>query len=157
MKTKPQKYTQEELKSFSKYPYDPTLPIFVYGTKLKGINGAGAARCSSDIYGADYGVGFGFTGQAFALPTKRSPEESLSLRMVESYVILFLEIAREHGLQYGTRFNLTKIGCGLAGFDQREIADMFRNAPTNVWLVNDLGDPVYPARDWYGKLRGELL
>lgn len=44
--------------------------IFVFGSNLKGIHGAGAARTAKNSFGAKDGVGEGLTGDAYALPTK---------------------------------------------------------------------------------------
>lgn len=43
--------------------------IFVFGSNLHGLHGGGAARYAFDHFGAEYGVGVGFTGQCYAIPT----------------------------------------------------------------------------------------
>ena len=44
--------------------------IFVFGSNEAGRHGKGAALHASRHYGATYGVGFGRTGDAWAIPTK---------------------------------------------------------------------------------------
>jgi len=43
--------------------------IFVFGSNLSGIHGAGAALFALRNYGAVYGIGAGPTGNAYAIPT----------------------------------------------------------------------------------------
>jgi hypothetical protein len=45
------------------------------------------------------------------------------------HVERFLEFARHHP---ELTFNLTAIGCGLAGYKPEQIAPMFADAPDNV-------------------------
>lgn len=105
--------------------------VFVFGSNLAGIHGAGAARDARKLFGAEIGVGKGFTGQCYAIPTKRVPSVNLSLAQVEKHVKQFLiHAARSPSLD----FLLTPIGCGLAGFTPEQIAPMFRHAPDNVIL-----------------------
>lgn len=47
--------------------------IFVFGSNLAGRHGKGAALSALHYHGAEYGVGIGRTGQAYAIPTKRKP------------------------------------------------------------------------------------
>lgn len=105
--------------------------IFVFGSNEAGIHGAGAARFAHQHYGAEWGVGFGLAGQSFAIPTKDAEIETLPLMAVGSYVRKFLAFAREHSHM---NFLVTRIGCGLAGYTDAEIAPFFRGAPDNVFL-----------------------
>jgi len=105
--------------------------IFVFGSNLLGIHGAGAALHARDTYGAKMGVGEGPTGYAYALPTCSAPGEPLPLEQVRVHVARFLDYAREHHLD---QFQVTRVGCGYAGFTDDQIAPMFFHAPDNVWL-----------------------
>lgn len=105
--------------------------IFVFGSNLSGRHGKGAALCARNEYGAEYGVGVGRTGNAYALPTKDERIRTLPLPRIAGYVADFLKYARAHP---ELEFQVTKIGCGLAGYKECEIAPMFGGAPMNCHL-----------------------
>lgn len=105
--------------------------IFVFGSNLKGIHGAGAALIAREQHGAELGVGEGRTGDSYAIPTKRDPKVSLSVNDIEPYVLRFLDYAKDHP---ELTFNVTAIGCGLAGYRPTDIAWMFEHVPSNVKL-----------------------
>jgi hypothetical protein len=105
--------------------------IFVFGSNKLGIHGAGAAKEAHRYYGAVYGCGEGLRGQCYAIPTKKTPYVSLTLIEVKPAVDRFKLFALEHP-QY--EFHLTRVGCGLAGFTDEEIAPLFHGCPKNVHL-----------------------
>jgi hypothetical protein len=104
------------------------MSIFVFGSNRKGIHGAGTARIAAQEYGAQFGVGEGRTGQAYAIPTKETPYKRLRLSEVREGVERFLIYAREHP---ELEFRVVRIGCGLAGFTNGEMAPLFDGAPAN--------------------------
>lgn len=104
--------------------------IFVFGSNLKGIHGAGAALRAKD-FGAIIGKGQGLAGRSYALPTKDDPYHSLKLGEIAVHVDSFLRYALENPTM---TFVVTRVGCGLAGYVDREIAPLFRNAPNNCWF-----------------------
>lgn len=104
---------------------------FVFGSNLAGIHGKGAALFAKTYYGAKSGVGEGVTGRAYAIPTKKTPYETLNLEDVEQAVQRFIQYAQDRPQQ---KFLLTEIGCGLAGFTKEQIAPLFTGAPNNVIL-----------------------
>ena len=110
---------------------DGTLPnypaIFVFGSNLAGRHGAGAAKVARLHFGAEYGVGQGRTGNTYAIATKHANLSTLSLEDVWDGVDCFLEYAKGHPQ---LRFFVTRIGCGLAGFADADIAPLFRGAPS---------------------------
>lgn len=118
-----------------KYHVDGTQPtdgtIFVFGSNLAGRHGGGAAKAALDHFGAEWGVGFGPTGRAFAIPTKDRVIESLPLEDIEQHVSLFIAHAILHPEQ---SFFVTRIGCVLAGYDNSQIAPMFADAPDNCFM-----------------------
>lgn len=105
--------------------------IFVFGSNLAGRHGAGAAKFAREHHGAVYGVGHGRTGNSYALPTKNRNIETLSLGYIKDYVDTFIEYAKANP---DLQFQLTAIGCGLAGYKPAQIAPMFVEAPSNVQL-----------------------
>jgi hypothetical protein len=102
--------------------------VFVFGSNLAGRHGAGAARAALQFFGAEYGVGEGPTGRAYAIPTLGRKFEQLSLPRIQEAVTIFLAHACANPAQ---RFFVTRIGCGLAGRSDADIAPMFANAPAN--------------------------
>lgn len=105
--------------------------IFVFGSNLAGRHGKGAALFAKNFRGAAYGVGVGRTGNAYALPTKDELIRTLPLQRIAEYVAEFLDYARAHP---ELQFQVTKIGCGLAGYSEHEIKPMFAVAPPNCHL-----------------------
>ena len=105
--------------------------IFVFGSNLAGRHGKGAAKTALRRYGAIYGQGVGRQGNAYAIPTKDDQLNILSLARIAVYVADFLTYAREHPT---LTFQVTKIGCGLAGYTEDQIAPLFKRAPSNCTL-----------------------
>jgi hypothetical protein len=99
--------------------------IFVFGSNLAGVHGAGAALEAKRHWGAKYGVGVGRTGQAYAVPTKDLTIQTLPLVEIRMYVHDFIEYAAANP---DLRFLVTKIGCGLAGHSEDAIKPMFSDA-----------------------------
>lgn len=109
-------------------------PIFVFGSNTAGRHGAGAARTAVLDHGAVYGQGVGLQGNSYGLPTKNRSIQTLSLASIELYVRDFIEFASDNP---ELTFNVTRIGCGLAGYTDRQIAPMFVHAPSNVNLPSE--------------------
>lgn len=105
--------------------------IFVFGSNLAGRHGKGAALFAKQNRGAISGKGVGHHGQSYAIPTKSSALLTLGRNVIKIYVEEFMDYARANP---ELRFEVTKIGCGLAGYDEREIAPLFRGAPENCDL-----------------------
>lgn len=120
--------------------------IFVFGSNESGIHGAGAAAYAYKSKGAVWGIGFGHLGMSFAIPTKNRQIETLPLLSVRNYVVRFLEYAEGH--QY-LKFQITRIGCGLAGFKDSEIAPLFADAPSNC-LFDTAWKPFLPNKAFWG-------
>lgn len=94
--------------------------IFVFGSNLAGAHGGGAARIAYERFGAVWGEGVGLQGQTYAIPTMQGGVET-----IKPYVDEFISFAREHS-EY--TFLVTRIGCGIAGFRDEEIAPLFAKA-----------------------------
>jgi hypothetical protein len=105
--------------------------IFVFGSNLAGRHGKGAALYALKHHGAIYGQGTGLQGNSYAIPTKDARLCTLPLDVIQTYVEEFLAFARQHD---GMLFTVTRIGCGLAGYTDAQIAPMFVNVPKNVTL-----------------------
>ena len=105
--------------------------IFVFGSNKSGIHGAGSALHAKRHYGAKYGIGVGRTGNSYAIPTKDANLQVLPLSEIEIYVKGFLIYATNHP---ELTFDVVPIGCGLAGYEAKDIAPMFRGHTSNVNL-----------------------
>ena len=105
--------------------------IFVFGSNLQGLHNGGAARTAYKKFGAEWGVGVGRTGQCYAIPTMHG-----GLKDIKPYVDDFVEYARTHP---NNRFLVTRVGCGIAGFTDEEMAPLFKEAwkLPNVNFSND--------------------
>lgn len=108
--------------------------IFVFGSNLAGRHGKGAALTAKQEYQAEYGIGIGRTGNSYAIPTKDNNLKVLSLIEIETYVIQFIKYAEENP---DLIFNITRIGCGLAGYKDHQISPMFKNIPSNCILPKE--------------------
>jgi hypothetical protein len=108
--------------------------VFVFGSNLAGIHGAGAARLAFDRFGAVWGIGEGHQGKTYALPTKDKSIETLPLEEIKKYVDVFLKYAKSNP---DFTFLVTKVGCGLAGWDVEHIAPLFTEVPNNVVLPRE--------------------
>lgn len=114
-------------------------PIFVFGSNLAGRHGKGAALWAFKHRGAKQGQGEGLQGNSYAIPTKNSDLSVLNLFAIKLGVDNFLAFAREHP---ELEFQLTPIGCGLAGYRYTDIAPMFLKAPPNVHLPVEFKDAI---------------
>ena len=94
--------------------------IFVFGSNLAGHHAGGAARAARQRFGAIEGQGVGLQGQSYAIPTMQGGVET-----IKPYVDQFIEFASDCDQN---TFYVTRIGCGIAGFTDREIAPLFRDA-----------------------------
>lgn len=94
--------------------------IFVFGSNLAGMHGGGAARIAVNHFGAIWGQGVGLQGQCYAIPTMQGGVET-----IQPYVDEFIEYAKQHT---ELTFFVTRIGCGIAGFIDSDIAPLFKEA-----------------------------
>lgn len=108
------KYTPENITTLGR------REIFVFGSNLAGHHAGGAARVALNRFGAVWGHGEGLQGNSYAIPTMQGGIESIT-----PYVERFIEFAE---YEKALTFYVTKIGCGIAGFEIKDIAPLFRNA-----------------------------
>lgn len=97
-------------------------PVFCFGSNLAGRHGAGAALYAVRTQGAVWGCGIGHHGDSYAIPTKGCHLEVLGLEEIGDYITNFLSYAARHP---ELTFNVTRIGCGLAGYADDQIAPLF--------------------------------
>ncbi len=116
--------------------------VFVFGSNLQGSHGGGAARTALNLFGAEWGKGVGLQGQSYAIPTMQGGVET-----IRPYVDEFIGFARRHEELF---FYVTRIGCGIAGFRDEDIAPLFADAQNveNICLPESFAGP--------GKLPNEM-
>ena len=106
-------------------------PVFVFGSNLAGSHGGGAAAFAHRERGAEMGVAIGRTGQSYAIPTCDAQIRPLPLSTIRLHVGAFIRYAERHP---DLMFEVTRIGCGIAGFTDAQIAPLFASAPANCQL-----------------------
>lgn len=105
--------------------------VFVFGSNLRGMHGGGAAATAYRCFGAVWGQGVGLQGKSYGIPTMQG-----GVKTIKPYVDEFIAFAKTHP---ELRFLVTKIGCGIAGFRDEEIAPLFKEAigQANIVLPYD--------------------
>lgn len=97
--------------------------VFVFGSNARGAHLAGAARTAVERFGAVPGQGHGLQGRSYAIDTMSGSA------VLEREAAEFLRFAREHP---ELTFLLTRVGTGIAGHDEADVARLFAGAPPNV-------------------------
>jgi hypothetical protein len=105
--------------------------IFVFGSNTGGRHGKGAAYTALKSHGAIYGQGQGIQGESYALPTCDKNFRPLPLIAIQFNVERFLGYAMGDSK---LKYKVTRIGCGLGGYQDKDIAPMFKHAPQNVFF-----------------------
>jgi len=110
--------------------------VFVFGSNRAGVHGDGAAHFAAQACGAIMGKGEGLMPSSevplcYGIPTKDHQIQTLPLEEVRVHVEKFIELAWE---RRDLTFFVTRIGCGLAGFTDYQIAPLFKDAPPNCEL-----------------------
>lgn len=109
--------------------------IFVFGSNKNGQHYGGAAAYANKYFGAEWGVGEGITGKCYALPTMESEKELVAA--VDRFT-RWAEEDQEHN------FQVTAVGCGIAGYDVEDVALLFYEAAAlpNVYLPQCFWDMI---------------
>lgn len=115
--------------------------IFVFGSNPQGLHIGGASQVAHEKFGAEWGVGSGPTGRCYAIPTTQC-----SLNEIKRYVDEFTEYAKAHP---NNRFLVTRIGCGNAGYSDKLIAPLFKEA----WKLPN----VNVSKSWLTKINFDEL
>ena len=115
--------------------------ILVFGSNLAGMHGGGAARIAMEQFGAVWGEGVGLQGQSYAIPTMQGGVDT-----IRPYVDEFIAFAKVHP-EY--TFYVTRIGCGIAGFTDDQIAPLFEHAMDvkNILLPEEFAQIINDAHE----------
>jgi len=117
--------------------------VFVFGSNLAGQHLGGAALLAKEKFGAELGVGEGMTGQCYALPTKDENIETLPIAEIHKVIEQLRETVGNNRDKF---FIITAVGCGLAGYEAKDIAPMFENFINfeNISLPQSFVDVIFP-------------
>jgi hypothetical protein len=110
--------------------------VFVYGSNKAGKNGLGAALVAKLYWGAKTGLGEGRSGFAYAIPTKDEDLKILDLSEISESIKRFIEYANKHP---DNTFLVTRVGCGLSRYDDKDIGPLFKGAGPNCILPDGWG------------------
>ena len=141
-------YTPESISSLE------SDEVFVFGSNLQGHHGGGAARYAMMKFGAVWGRGVGLLGQSYAIPTMQGGVET-----IRPYVDRFIAFAQAHKELF---FYVTRIGCGIAGFKDSEIAPLFKDAVSvdNICLpeqfVNEITVTPQVPKEYLTMMHGQV-
>lgn len=96
--------------------------VFVFGSNRNGNHYSGAARIAYERFGAEWGVGEGHTGQSYALPTL---DENMERVTEDELIDSFAKMIGYADDNRQLTFLLTKVGCGIAGWDIEDVKRCF--------------------------------
>ena len=105
---------------------DTLLPkqIFVFGSNALGYHTGGASGTARKKFGAVWGQAEGLQGQCYAIPVDYGKHVRKDKEVKEA-VERFITFAKEHPDLF---FLVTRVGCGIAGYHDEEIAQFFVGA-----------------------------
>ena len=106
----------------------PENGIFVFGSNTKGVHGSGAALFAKLHFGAQQGVGEGWTGRCYAFPTLNADSSGgfrLERRTHDELVESVRRFAWAVSVTPEKTYYLTKVGCGLAGYSESHMREIF--------------------------------
>ena len=105
---------------------DSLLPnqIFVFGSNSLGYHTGGASGTARKKFGAVWGLPEGLQGQSYAIPVDFGKGVRKDNEVKES-VSRFLTFTKEHPELF---FFVTRIGCGMGGYRDEEMAQFFKGA-----------------------------
>lgn len=99
--------------------------IFVFGSDEVGCHEGDAAKVARIYFGARNGIAEGLCGKSYGIPTMVNYRKKFdNPDSVKPYVKRFIECAKSRP---DLTFYVTKIGCGIAGYDEAYIAKLFRD------------------------------
>ena len=107
----------------------PEDTVFVFGSNMAGTHAGGAAKTALLHFGAMKGVGRGWAGQSFAIPTMNEHLQQMPLSQIQHYIDDFKIYTKNHPK---SKYFITSVGCGVAGYKVEEIAPMFKGISHNV-------------------------
>lgn len=108
--------------------------IFVFGSNKAGKHLGGSAKQAHEQFKAEWGVGDGLTGQSYAFPTLDENFNQLLFKVLRRNRDRLYKCCEQNKDKV---FLLTKVGCGIAGYKEESIKNLFKNQPINLILPDD--------------------
>lgn len=117
---------EEKYKGFTPDYIETLLPkqIFVFGSNALGYHTGGASGTARKKFGAVWGQSEGLQGQCYAIPVDYGKNVRKD-NDVRAAVDRFVKFAKEHPDLF---FLVTRVGCGIAGYHDEEMAQFFIDA-----------------------------
>ena len=117
---------KEEYKGYTPDYIDRLLPnqIFVFGSNTLGYHTGGASGTARKKFGAVWGQSEGLQGQSYAIPVDFGKGVRKDIE-VKASVEKFISFAKENDKLF---FFVTRIGCGIGGYRDEEMAQFFKGA-----------------------------
>lgn len=117
---------EKEYKGYTPDYIDRLLPsqVFVFGSNTLGYHTGGASGTARKKFGAVWGQAEGLQGQSYAIPVDfgRGIRKDTE---VKASVEKFIAFAKENEQLF---FFVTRIGCGIGGYRDEEMAQFFKGA-----------------------------
>lgn len=117
---------KEKYKGYTPDYIDRLLPnqIFVFGSNTLGYHTGGASGTARKKFGAIWGQSEGLQGQSYAIPVDFGKGIRKDTE-VKASVDKFIAFAKENEKMF---FFVTRIGCGIGGYRDEEMAQFFKEA-----------------------------
>jgi len=117
---------EEKYKGYTPDYIDTLLTgqIFVFGSNALGYHTGGASGTARKKFGAIWGQAEGLQGQSYAIPVDYGKNVRKDKEVKEA-VDRFITFAKEHPELF---FLVTRVGCGIAGYHDDEMAQFFIDA-----------------------------
>ena len=116
----------KEYKGYTPDYIDRLLPsqVFVFGSNTLGYHTGGASGTARKKFGAVWGQAEGLQGQSYAIPVDFGKGIRKDTE-VKASVDKFIAFAKENEKLF---FFVTRIGCGIGGYRDEEMAQFFKEA-----------------------------
>ena len=117
---------EQDKKGFTPDYIDMLLPnqIFVFGSNALGYHTGGASGTARKKFGAVWGQPEGLQGQSYAIPVDYGKSVRKDAE-VKNAIKRLISFAAKHTELF---FFVTRIGCGMGGYRDEEMAQFFREA-----------------------------
>ena len=117
---------EEKYKGYTPDYIDTLLTgqVFVFGSNALGYHTGGASGTARKRFGAIWGQAEGLQGQSYAIPVDFGRNVRKDTE-VKDAVGRFIVFAKEHPDLF---FYVTRVGCGIAGYHDDEMAQFFKDA-----------------------------
>ena len=121
--------------------------IFVFGSNALGYHTGGASGTARKKFGAVWGQPEGLQGQSYAIPVDFGKGVRKDAE-VKAAIDRFIAFSKAHNELF---FFVTRVGCGIAGYHDEEMAQFFREALelNNVCLPKSFVDALSNGRIEY--------